>query len=180
MMCSPLVADPYFSAQAAITHSPSKLAPQIGVLRQRRAHCDAASVPQLRHIDQVYRIALEGAGYHTTSTAAYTSRRAAPGGPAVPSSRRRSGIHLHDVAGDRRADGTHVRQRTHVTCAVDHGQVRGRQQCRQRLRDEAGGFGRMLAPEDEYWTPDVDVSTDRRRLVDQRPEIERGPLRSSA
>ena len=65
-MCSPLVADPYFSAQAAIAHSPSKLALQIGVLRQRRAHCDAASVPQLHHIDQVYRIALEGAGYHAT------------------------------------------------------------------------------------------------------------------
>jgi len=27
------------------------------------------------------------------------------------------------MAGDRRADGTHLRQRTHVTCAVDHGQV---------------------------------------------------------
>src|SRR6266436_1715350 len=70
MMCSPLVADPYFSAQAAITHSPSKLALQIGVQRQRRAHCDAASVPQLHHIDQVYRIALEAAGYHTTAAAA--------------------------------------------------------------------------------------------------------------
>jgi len=83
-MCSPLVADPYFSAQAAITHSPSKLALQIGVQRQRRAHCDAASVPQLHHIDQVYRIALEAAGYHTTSTAAYTSRRGAPGDLQFP------------------------------------------------------------------------------------------------
>jgi hypothetical protein len=84
MMCSPLVADPYFSAQAAITHSPNKLALQIGVLRQRRANCDAVSVPRLHHTDRVYRIALEGAGYHTTSTAAYTSRRAAPGGLQVP------------------------------------------------------------------------------------------------
>jgi hypothetical protein len=65
-MCSPLVADPYFSAQAAITHSPNKLALQIGVLRQRRANCDAVSVPRLHHTDRVYRIALEGAGYHTT------------------------------------------------------------------------------------------------------------------
>jgi len=120
MMCSPLVADPYFSAQAVITHSPSKLALQIGVLRQRRAHCDAASVPQLHHIDQVYRIALEGAGYHTTSTAAYTSRRAAPGGLQFP---RPGGDPAPTCTtwGDRRADGTHVRQRTHVTCAVDHG-----------------------------------------------------------
>jgi hypothetical protein len=70
-MCSPLVADPYFSAQAAMTHSPSKLALQIGVLRQRRANCDAVSVPRLHHIDRVYRIALEGAGYHTTDSSVH-------------------------------------------------------------------------------------------------------------
>jgi hypothetical protein len=52
MMRSPLVADPYFSAQVAIEHSPGKLALQIGVLRQRRAHRDAASVAQPHHIDQ--------------------------------------------------------------------------------------------------------------------------------
>jgi len=84
MMRSPLVADPYFSAQVAIEHSPGKLALQIGVLRQRRAHRDAASVAQPHHIDQAYRIALEGAGYHTTSTAAYTSWRAAPSGLQFP------------------------------------------------------------------------------------------------
>jgi hypothetical protein len=102
MMCSPLVADPYFSAQAAITHSPSKLALQIGVLRQRRANCDAVSVPRLHHIDRVYRIALEGAGYHTTDSSVHIAASGA-GRSAAPSSRRRSGIHLHDVAGDRRA-----------------------------------------------------------------------------
>jgi hypothetical protein len=102
MMCSPLVADPYFSAQAAMTHSPSKLALQIGVLRQRRANCDAVSVPRLHHIDRVYRIALEGAGYHTTDSSVHIAASGA-GRSAVPSSRRRSGIHLHDVAGDRRA-----------------------------------------------------------------------------
>jgi hypothetical protein len=101
-MCSPLVADPYFSAQAAMTHSPSKLALQIGVLRQRRANCDAVSVPRLHHIDRVYRIALEGAGYHTTDSSVHIAASGA-GRSAAPSSRRRSGIHLHDVAGDRRA-----------------------------------------------------------------------------
>jgi hypothetical protein len=83
MMCSPLVADPYFSAQAAITHSPSKLALQIGVLRQRRANCDAVSVPRLHHIDQVYRIALEGAGYHTTDSSVHIAT-SAPGGLQFP------------------------------------------------------------------------------------------------
>jgi hypothetical protein len=102
MMCSPLVADPYFSDQAAMTHSPSKLALQIGVLRQRRANCDAVSVPRLHHIDRVYRIALEGAGYHTTDSSVHIAASGA-GRSAAPSSRRRSGIHLHDVAGDRRA-----------------------------------------------------------------------------
>ena len=101
-MCSPLVADPYFSDQAAITHSPSKRALQIGVLRQRRANRDAVSVPRLYHIDRVYRIALEGAGYHTTDSSVHIAASGA-GRSAVPSSRRRSGIHLHDVAGDRRA-----------------------------------------------------------------------------
>ena len=101
-MCSPLVADPYFSAQAAITHSPSKLALQIGVLRQRRANRDAVSVPRLHHIDRVFRIALDGAGYHTTDSSVHIAASGA-GRSAAPSSRRRSGIHLHDVAGDRRA-----------------------------------------------------------------------------
>jgi len=101
-MCSPLVADPYFSAQAAITHSPSKRALQIGVLRQRRANRDAVSVPRLHHIDRVYRTALEGAGYHTTDSSVHIAASGA-GRSAAPSSRRRSGIHLHDVAGDRRA-----------------------------------------------------------------------------
>jgi hypothetical protein len=102
MMCSPLVADPYFSAQAAMTHSPSKLALQIGVLRQRRANCDAVSVPRLHHLDQVYRIALEGAGYHTTDSSVHIAASGA-GRSAVLSSRRRSGIHLRACTGGRSA-----------------------------------------------------------------------------
>jgi hypothetical protein len=100
-MCSPLVADPYFSAQAAMTHSPSKLALQIGVLRQRRANCDAVSVPRLHHIDRVHRIALEGAGYHTTDSSVHIAASGA-GRSAAPSSRhpparggRRSPSSLH-------------------------------------------------------------------------------------
>jgi hypothetical protein len=80
MMCSPLVVELYFSAQAVITNSPSKLALQIGVLWRHRAQCDAASVAQLYHIDQVYRIALDGVAQDATSTAALRWRRAAQDG----------------------------------------------------------------------------------------------------
>ena len=104
-MCSPLVADPYFSAQAAITHSPSKLALQIGVLRQ--AHCDAACLAQLHHIDRCTgwcRLSqdLDGSAHIVASGA---------GRPAASPSQRRSGIHLDDVAGDRRADVQRRRSR---------------------------------------------------------------------
>jgi hypothetical protein len=85
-----------------MTRSPSKLALQIGVLRQRRANCDAVSVPRLHHIDRVHRIALEGAGYHTTDSSVHIAASGA-GRSAAPSSRRRSGIHLRACTGGRSA-----------------------------------------------------------------------------
>ena len=90
-MCSPLVADLYFSAQATMMYSPGKLALQIGGLHQRGTHRDAASVARLHHIDQVYRIALDGARYHMTSTTAHPLRRAALGGLPRPGT-------IHDTA----------------------------------------------------------------------------------
>jgi hypothetical protein len=145
MMCSPLVADPYFSDQAAMTHSPSKLALQIGVLRQRRANCDAVSVPRLHHIDRVYRIALEGAGYHTTDSSVHIAASGA-GRSAAPSSRRRSGIHLRDVAGDRRAACTPQRRPGATPRDPEEGESLQSIAVRDALKITHERFGLALAP----------------------------------
>jgi hypothetical protein len=151
-MCSPLVADPYFSAQAAITHSPSKLALQIGVLRQRRANCDAVSVPRLHHIDQVYRIGLEGAGYHTTDSSAHIAarRRRAACSSLVPAAIR----HPPERRGGRSPSSLHRRPQHRPGAALrdpEEGKSLQSIAVHDALKITHERFGLALAPQSRYF-----------------------------